>query len=144
MSTFSLKEIVAAQEYAKKLQLHGYLRFCCVDPEKLQSICNGTGAEWMPAALRYLLDKRHPTLQVPVMIHDVDYWYGIGLDEDFRLANEYLYENGCMVAKDKYLWINPRRYLVMWDAAKLSKVCAQFGRKAYDEAIAARRKLEGE
>ena len=140
--TFTIEEIKEAQEYAKKLQLRGFIFFCSKDPKELQAICNGTGADWMPEKIRKLLDKRHPTLVVPVMIHDVEYWYGIGTTTDFHLANEHLYENGCLVAKDKYWCINPRRYVVMWDAYKLYQTCELFGRKAYDEAVANRRKAE--
>lgn len=139
---FTVDEIREAQEYAGKLELCGSTIFTMKDPLELQAICNGTGAEWMPDKLRHLLDKRHPTMVVPVMIHDAEYWYGIGTTTDFHLANEHLYENGCLVAKDKFWCINPRRYLVMWDAYKLYQACELFGRRAYDEAVAARRKAE--
>lgn len=139
---FTVDEIKEAQVYAAELKLYGWEAFEATPPELLVKVCNGTGAEWMPKGLRYLLDVRHPTLKVPVMLHDLGYYYGLGSDADFHLINDNLYENGCIVAKDRFWWCNPRRYFVMWDAAKLAKVCDMFGKKAYEEAIELRHSME--
>lgn len=136
-TTYSIEEIVQAQETAKRLKLTGWKRFCAIDPITLAKVCNGVGPEWLGKLPRDLLTWRFGRLAVAAMLHDVAYEYGTGTDEDFKNANIDLKENGYLIAKDKFAWYDPRRYLVMRDAGRIAAVCQAFGRKAYDEAIAA-------
>lgn len=138
MPRFTLQEIREARNIALDCHLKDSGYFCQLPIEEVQRICNGIGPEWMPEAARAILDRRHPSLKVPAMLHDVHYQYGTGTDEDFHAANHCLYKNGCIMAKEIYPWWNPVRYFVMHDAAKLANLCDLFGRKAYNEAIASR------
>lgn len=140
--TYTITEILSAREMAARLQLQGCGPFCTLPALEVQDICNGIGAEWMPASARALLDKRHPTIRIAAMIHDVHYFLGTGTDEDFKAANHNFYVNGCALAKYEYGWWNPTRYLVMWDAYKLANICEAFGRAAYDQAIEDRKSKE--
>ena len=138
MPRYTIEEIKEAQELAAELHLYGCGHFCTLHPEHVRNICNGIGPEWMMEPARVLLDKRHPTMKIPAMIHDVQYTYGTGTDDDFHAANHNLYLNGVIMAKQQYAWYNPVRYLVINDARKLANICDMFGKKAYREAIASR------
>lgn len=142
MSQYSIKELEQARELSAELGLAGSSQFCRQPVERIRKITNGIGAEWQPEAMRRILDRRFKTLKVAAMVHDVNYHFGTGADTDFHEANHNLYVNGCILAKHFYGWYDPRRYMVMLDAAKLSNICEAFGRRAYDEAIEARRKEE--
>lgn len=131
---YSIEDIKKARQQAAELGLKGSLIFCSLPITAVQKCCNGIGAAWMSETSRKILNKRFPVLQTAAMIHDVRYQYGSGTDEDFHQANDELYENGCILAKAKYSWWEPLRYLVMYDAHRLAKVCDAFGRKAYYEA----------
>ena len=137
MPTYTLDEIKQAQDTAIQLGMIGCGVFCLIKPEEAQKACNGIGASWMPESARKICDKRYKDLQIPAMIHDVQYEYGTGTDEDFRNANYNLYVNGCIMAKSRYGWYNPLRYLVMHDAKKLAGICDLFGKVAYEEAVRA-------
>lgn len=142
MSKYTLKEIQDAKELAQELKLKGYELFCSLPDETLQKYCNGIGAEWMPAASRALLDKRFPVIKIAAMIHDIRFNFGDGTDEDFKEANNDLFENGWLLGCHYFPWHSPVRYLVWFDAKRLARVCQKFGRKAYNEAIASHKLAE--
>ena len=131
---YSIQDIKKAREEAFELGLKGSALFCSLPITDVQHCCNGIGAAWMPESSRKLLNKRFPVLQTAAMIHDVRYSHGLGTDQDFHQANEELYENGIILACNKFGWWNPVRYIVIYDARRLARVCNIFGRKAYYDA----------
>lgn len=139
MATYSIQDIKNARAQAERLGLRGSALFCSLPILTVREACNGIGADWMPAFARAILNKRFFVLQTAAMIHDVRYEFGDGTDEDFHDANIDFYENGCILAKAGFSWWDPMRYIVMYDARRLAKVCERFGRKAYDEAQAKRK-----
>ena len=132
---YTLQDIETARQEAFRLGLRGSALFCSLPIAEVQQCCNGIGAAWMPEASRILLNKRFPVLQTAAMIHDVRYSYGSGTDEDFHNANYELYENGKLLACEKFKWYNPVRYVVIYDARRLARVCDAFGRQAYFAAL---------
>ena len=131
---YSIQDIKRAREDAARLKLKGHELFCSLPITEVQHCCNGIGAAWMPTASRQLLNKRFAVLQIAAMIHDVRYSFGNGTDEDFHEANADFSTNGSMLACDKFPWWNPLRYVVIYDARRLAKVCDAFGHKAYYDA----------
>lgn len=134
MPRYTELDIMNARKLAEELDLKGRDKFMTIPVQEAIEICNGIGAEWMPASFRALLDKMHPSIKVAAMIHDVRYQYGDGTDEDFKLANRELFENGWAIGKHNYGWYNPVRYCVWNDSRRLANICDKFGRKAYDMA----------
>lgn len=132
------------KEYARKHKLVGWEMYCNAPDELIERVCNGIGPEWFPSAIRTLLDKMHPSLRIVADIHDMWYYYGDGTEKDFKAANRAFDENGDIIAKDKFAWYNPRRYLVQMEAAHFAKMCDIGGKFAYYAAIANRKNDNGE
>jgi len=107
-------------------------------------VCNGIGAEWMPKWLRDIVTKLHPTLAPAAAIHDLRYYFGNGTDLDFMESNEEFADNGIALAKDKYGWYNPVRYIVIKDAKKFCAILNSFGWVAYLNAVEERKAYDEE
>ena len=99
--------------------------------EELASIYNGIGPEAFPQWLRAALDAVHPSLAPVAFIHDVEWHESDGSEAAFDMSNARFRRNGCKVATDDFGWWRPRRYKVMWDAVKFSRVCQRFGWSAW-------------
>ena len=106
-------------------------------------VCNGIGASWFPEKLRDFVSKLNPSLVVVANNHDLGYYYGTEKYDDFLRINEAFRINGEKVAKNKYAWYDPRRYWVMWKAAKFAALCDAGGWPAYVAAIKDRRLADG-
>ncbi len=92
--------------------------------------CNGIGAEWMPARLRKVISKCHPSLCVVADIHDRHYALG-GSELDRRAADDEFVANGERMAKFRYAWYDPRRYWVIRQARQFGALLERFGKAAY-------------
>ncbi len=99
--------------------------------EELAGIFNGIGPEAFPQWLRAALDALHPSLRPVALIHDVEWSESDGKRETFAASNDRFARNGCTVACASFGWWRPRRYKVMWDAAKFARICQTFGFGAF-------------
>ena len=99
--------------------------------EELASLYNGIGPEAFPEWLRSVLDYLHPSLAPVAFIHDIEWSLSDGTKQSFTESNRRFKRNGCKVAKAMYGAFNPRRYKVMWDAAKFARVCQRLGWAAW-------------
>ena len=99
--------------------------------EELASIYNGIGPEAFPAWLRAALDALHPSLGPVALIHDTEWHESDGEKAMFDASNARFRRNGCRVAAASFGWWRPRRYKVMWDAAKFARICQSFGWSAF-------------
>ena len=105
-------------------------------------VCNGIGASWFPEKLRKAVSKLNPSLVVVANNHDLGYYYGTGTMSHFNRVNQAFRANGEKIAKAKYGWYDPRRYWVMWKAAKFTALCEVCGWVAYETAINERKEAE--
>ena len=103
-------------------------------------ICNGIGPEAFPAPFIRAINALHPSLVIVADNHDIGYYYGSGTASDFAECNRAFYANGVKIARHKYKWYDPRRYLVIFAAWRYSRLCqTTFGWAAYTAAIRKRR-----
>ena len=115
------------REQCEKYQLENRGILAKFTDAELAKIYNGMGPEAFPDWMRKALDALHPSLKCVVLIHDVENELSDGTEEGFWASNDRFRHNGVKVAKIEYKWYNPRRYLVMFDAAKYAAVCQLFG-----------------
>jgi len=97
----------------------------------LQKIFNGIGSDKFPEKLRKFLDEMNPTLLPVAMIHDVEWHLSDCSMKKFTESNDRFKVNGIRIAKFRYCFLDPRRYIVMWKARKFSKLCQLFGWSAW-------------
>ncbi len=121
-------EILAKINLARAAGLDGWERL--LDP-RARTCCNGIGAAWMPAGVRATVTAFNPALEIVADIHDIDYEIG-GTEADRRAADQRFLENGIKMAKYKYAWYDPRRYLVIKQAKKFYAILRLFGHAAYN------------
>lgn len=127
----SLKEVKRLKELCEKYELEGRGVLDGFPNTKLASMYNGIGPEKFPGWLRAVLDFIHPSLAPVAFIHDVEWTLSDGTKESFTASNRRFKRNGAKVAKAMYGFWNPRRYKVMWDAAKFARVCQRLGWAAW-------------
>lgn len=123
----SIAEIRHLREQCEKYRLENRGILAKFTDEELARIYNGMGPEAFPAWTRKVLDALHPSLRCVTLIHDVENELSDGMRESFKASNRRFRKNGNRVAKIEFEWYNPRRYLVMFDAAKYAAVCQVFG-----------------
>lgn len=140
----TIEQLKEVKEIACLIELHDSNLLFDIDADVICDVCNGIGPEWFPEKLRSAVDKLHPSLIVVSILHDLRFYFGTGEDEDFKDANDKFKENGYKVAKYKYAWYNPKRYIVMNTARRFGNLCQLFGRPAYDSAIQERKASESE
>ena len=124
---YTIEEIRVFREKSKRLALHG-----CNSPDKytdeeLQVICNGIGPAILPDVFRKAVNNVHPTLECAAFLHDIAVEESDGTRGGFTVANDDFKENGYLLAKDRYPWYHPCRYLVMNNARRLANYCQQGG-----------------
>lgn len=127
----SLKDTQAAYELARKYALDHVEIAAKYTLEELARMYNGIGPEAFPGWLRAALDAVHPSLAPVAFVHDIEWSESDGSEESFAASNNRFYENGKRVACAKFGWWRPRRYKVMWDAWKFSRICQKFGWSAW-------------
>ena len=127
----SLKEVKRVTELCEKYELEGRDVIKGYTNTQLGSMYNGIGPEKFPGWLRAVLDALHPSLAPVAFIHDIEWSLSDGTKASFTESNRRFKRNGCKVAKAMYGVFNPRRYKVMWDAAKFARVCLRFGWAAW-------------
>ena len=127
----SLKEVKRVTELCEKYELEGREVIKGYTNTQLGSMYNGIGPEKFPGWLRAVLDALHPSLAPVAFIHDIEWSLSDGTKASFTESNRRFKRNGCKVAKAMYGVFNPRRYKVMWDAAKFARVCQRLGWAAW-------------
>lgn len=117
-------------EKAKKLNLAGW-QFL-TDEFTAARECNGIGAEWFPAWLRWLVTILFPFLALAADIHDMEYYYG-GTEEQRRAADARFLANGYILAEHYYRWIPPLKWAAEWTARKMYRILRLFGETAWND-----------
>lgn len=125
--SLSLKEIKKYRDLAKEADLEGKEVLWLFHNSRLQSICNGIGPDAFPEWLRDAISALHPTLAPVAAIHDVQWYLSDGSVANFIASNRGFRRNGFRMAKLKYGWYNPLRYVVMRQADRFARLCNLFG-----------------
>ena len=145
MST--LKEIKELCDFAEECGLENREILAKYKNTELAAIFNGIGPDVFPDWLRNTITALHPSLAVVAFIHDVEWHESDGSREKFTESNERFKTNGYAVAKFKFGWYDPRRYIVMNQARRFGNICQLFGWGAWHDACECglcRRKKEKE
>lgn len=117
--------------------------YCCQFPNSvLAEDFNGIGAEWMGEKLRNAFSTIHSDFMPCAFCHDVRTSHSDGSHEQFVVSNEEFFTNCRIVAKVKYAWYDPRRYLRLAQARTLYHALAMFGWPAYAAAYLKRQGVE--
>lgn len=135
----SLKDTQEAYDLARKYKLDHVEIAAKYTHEELAKMYNGIGPEAFPGWLRAALDAVHPSLAPVAFVHDIEWSESDGSEEGFAASNARFYENGKRVACEEFGWWRPRRYKVIWDAWKFSRICQRFGWSAWRAPYEARR-----
>lgn len=98
---------------------------------QLSIIYNGIGPESFPDWLRNVISALHPSLEMAALIHDAEWHETDGTKQSFKESNDRFKRNGYKIAKAKFKWYNPRRYIVMNQARRFGNACQMFGWKAW-------------
>ena len=139
---YTLEEIAALRQKCAELRLEEREILEKYSDAELQKICNGIGPEAFPHGVRSITTSLHPTLEPVAMIHDVEFDESDGLKSTFTEVNDRYYTNGCIAAKAEYGWYDLRRYVVMIQALRHSRLCQLGGWYGYRE-IHERSKRDG-
>lgn len=132
--SYTLKEIKEIRLLATGAKLERAELTYAYHNAQLQGICNGIGPECFPEWLRKTLNALHPTLVPVAFIHDLEWHRGDGQVKSFLVSNLRFRRNGWRMAKFRYAWFDPRRYLVMRQASRFARLCTLFGWGAWTRA----------
>ena len=135
MGKFTREQIEQAFNEAKRLRLWNADKL--EDIDRAVEVCNGIGAEWMPAIMRDLADALSPVMVLPSMIHDIEYHIG-GDDHDRLAADVTFYTNVLFCIEEKYNWYNPLRYIMYFRARRYYEYLRTAGGQAFNKKEAAK------
>lgn len=127
----TLKDVKRLKELCEKYDLEGREILDTFTNAELQSVFNGIGPEAFPDWLRAVLDFIHPSLEPVAFIHDGEWARSDGTEESFTASNMRFFLNGVKVAQAEFAWWRLRRYAVMFNAWKFSRICQRFGWSAW-------------
>ena len=125
------KEIKELKQLAEACQLENREILEKYTLKELAAIFNGIGPDAFPDWLRNAITALHPSLSVVAFIHDVEWHESDQSREKFTESNERFKTNGYAVAKYKFGWYDPRRYIVMNQARRFGNICQTFGWSAW-------------
>jgi len=125
------KEIKELKALAEACQLENREILEKYTLKELTAIFNGIGPDCFPSFLREAITALHPSLSVVAFIHDVEWHESDQSREKFTESNTRFKTNGYAVAKFKYGWYDPRRYIVMNQARRFGNICEIFGWEAW-------------
>lgn len=128
-------DINTAKKLATELNLIGARVVIETDPDELLEVCNGVGPAWFPRNLRNLIDKFSWVQKINSIFHDMLYQTGDLTLRNFIYCNHAYRVNGEKIARYKYPWYNPRRYLECARARRFAALCDATGWPAYVAAI---------
>ena len=127
----SVREIKRLRLMAIEAGLDGATKLKRIKLADLRLIFNGIGSDKFPEKIRKLLDKLNPTLMPVALIHDTEWHFSDNSMKKFTESNTRFKKNGYKIAKYRYCFFDPRRYLVMWQARKFGNLCQLFGWSAW-------------
>lgn len=127
MDSKNSKDVSYLRRKCLELKLDGAGILYKYSDDQLSSMYNGIGPAVFPDWIVDILGFINPDLEAPCMIHDVEWSESDGTDESFTASNKRLRNNGIKVAKDRYAWYDPRRYIVIYQSLVLSRACQTFG-----------------
>ena len=116
---------------ARQIDLSGY--WLLANTDRAVKVCNGIGAEWMPAWARKTIDTMCPHIVIVADIHDIRYEIG-GDEAARRRADDEFLANGYAVAEHFYPWYNPTRYVAEFVVRRMHRILRISGGKAWKEA----------
>ncbi|MCR5414550.1 MAG: hypothetical protein K6F50_07485 [Kiritimatiellae bacterium] len=125
------KEIRELRRLCEEYKLEGREILEKFTDGELAATYNGIGPEAFPDWLRKCIDALHPSLEPVAFIHDIEWSQEDKSPFLFAESNERFKRNGCKVAKAKFGWWRPRRYIVMNQARRFGNVCGIFGFSAW-------------
>ena len=106
----------------------------CLSDERIASLYNGCGPEWLPAAAREKLTSVLSIFEPAFVIHDVDYSQADGSTYAFTAANDRLEANCLKLADRAYPWYSWRRYSARLAAIEIASLCRRYGWHPYTQA----------
>ena len=127
---YTIEEIGELVMLARGMKLSGVEILDGLSIDEIRDKANGIGADWMPDALRELVDTLNPSLEPVALVHDLEFDKG-GDRLAFLSSNRRFYDNGLKSAKWHYGWYNPARYYVMYQAWKFWKLLDRLGHLAW-------------
>lgn len=127
---YSREQISEKRNLARKLGLSGHWLLRNID--RAQKSCNGIGAEWFPAWLRWIVNTAFPELVIIADIHDIRYDMG-GTPADRRKADAEFLANGYVVAEAMYGRLFPVRRAAELTVRLMYRALRVAGRLAWDE-----------
>ena len=96
---------------------------------------NGTGADWMPASQRKVLDWMLDIFSPAVLIHDMEFSASDKTKAGFNRANKRLYKNCKIIISNLYPISNPLNWInrILWliKALAVYRACVRFGFSAW-------------
>jgi|GEM_PF-898566 len=128
-------EIQKILESAIRADLNAPSEFFKSSLKELQVICNGVGADWMPAKMRKAFDKLFPSAMGTVAIHDFMYSQSDGSTAKQKQADDYFLLNGIREADGNYPWYNWKRYFASLKVHLAYRLLQSGGRRAWLESF---------
>lgn len=98
---------------------------------ELRLLYNRLGPDSFPAWLRDAVSDLNSWLEPAALIHDVEWSESDGTREGFTASNLRLRRNGHRLARYRFAWYDPRRYLYQNRASRFSNYCQLFGWSAW-------------
>ena len=98
---------------------------------ELRLLYNRLGPDSFPAWLRDAVSDLNSWLEPAALIHDVEWSESDGTREHFTASNNRLRRNGHRLARYRFAWYDPRRYLYQNRASRFSNYCQLFGWHAW-------------
>ena len=127
----SMREIKRLRLMAIEAGLDGATKLKRYKLADLRLIFNGIGSDKFPEKIRNFLNKLHPSLMPVAMIHDVEWHNSDCSMAKFTESNTRFKKNGYKIAKYRYCFLDPRRYIVMNQARRFGNLCQLFGWSAW-------------
>ena len=137
-----IKTVTRLYNLAVHYGLHGSGWLGTFTMQTLARDFNGIGPEWFPEKVRRVIDRLHADLLPVALVHDVRWSHSDGGYDYFAASNDEFKRNGYRVARAKYPWYRPARYLRMNEARVFGNLCQAFGWSAYRAAYEKKGKQE--
>lgn len=126
---YTVEQIAEKRNLARRLGLSGH--WLLRDVDRAQKSCNGIGAEWFPAWLRWIINTLFPALVIVADIHDIRYAIG-GNAETRRKADTEFLANGYIVAEEIYGHAFPVRWMAELTVRLMYRSLRIAGRLAWE------------
>lgn len=123
------EELKRCRAEAQRLWLHGW--YLLNDEENCLRECNGCGADWMPKWMRKFFTWLLKIFTTAFAIHDMRYFRNA---ENRHVWDDEFEANCRHIARSKYGWGNPMRYVCYWVARRLRVALTIGGEIAWREA----------